>query len=277
MNISFSVTSATQSSIQTQYDRISSAKRVNSAADDAAGSAIATRFTSQVNGFNTAIRNAGDGISLGQVADGALASVTENLQRIRELSVQSSNGIYSDDDRQNIQQEVDALKSEIERTFEDAGFNGRKLFDGSFDAVFQVGPNAGDHLALTIDQLNSESIGEGISSEDPSATTGVLLKDLQVTSFESSQLAIESINNALGTISSLRAEVGAMQNQFESNINNLRTSEINLSESRSRIEDTDFAKTLSELTANEIREKSQIAMQAKANSNQKQVLDLLNF
>lgn len=274
---SFSVSTATQNAIQTQYDRISSAKRINSAADDAAGSAIASRFTSQINGFNTAIRNAGDGISLGQVADGALSSITENLQRIRDLSVQSANGIYNDDDRLNIQKEVDALRSEVDRTLEESAFNGRKLFDGSFEAIFQIGPNAGNTVELTIDRLSSDSIGKKTLSENPGDTSGVLLKDLQVTSAQSSQVAIQSIDNVLDSISSLRAEVGAAQNQFESTVSNLRTSEINFSESRSRIEDTDFAKSLSELTANEIREKFQLAMQAKANSNQKQVLDLLNF
>jgi len=274
---SFSVSTATQNAIQTQYNRISSAKRINSAADDAAGSAIASRFTSQINGFNTAIRNAGDGISLGQVADGALSSITENLQRIRELSVQSANGIYNDDDRLNIQKEVDALRSEVDRTLEESAFNGRKLFDGSFEATFQIGPNAGNTVELTIDRLSSDNIGEKTLSENPGDTSGVLLKDLQVTSAQSSQVAIQSIDNVLDSISSLRAEVGAAQNQFESTVSNLRTSEINFSESRSRIEDTDFAKSLSELTANEIREKFQLAMQAKANSNQKQVLDLLNF
>ena len=274
---SFSVSTATQNAIQTQYNRISSAKRINSAADDAAGSAIASRFTSQINGFNTAIRNAGDGISLGQVADGALSSITENLQRIRELSVQSANGIYNDDDRLNIQKEVDALRSEVDRTLEESAFNSRKLFDGSFEATFQIGPNAGNTVELTIDRLSSDNIGEKTLSENPGDTSGVLLKDLQVTSAQSSQVAIQSIDNVLDSISSLRAEVGAAQNQFESTVSNLRTSEINFSESRSRIEDTDFAKSLSELTANEIREKFQLAMQAKANSNQKQVLDLLNF
>ncbi len=148
-----------QSANQTALQRLSSGLRINSAKDDAAGLAISTRFDSQIRGLNVAVRNAGDGISLAQTAEGALGSMNDNLQRIRELAVQSANATNSDVDRDALQAEVDQLLSEVSRTAVETDFNGRKLLDGSFSATFQIGANAGQTLDVSIAELTSEKLG----------------------------------------------------------------------------------------------------------------------
>lgn len=157
-----------QSANQTALQRLSSGLRINSAKDDAAGLAISTRFTSQIKGLNVAVRNAGDGIALAQTAEGALGSINENLQRIRELAVQSANATNSDVDRDALQSEVGQLLSEISRTAEETDFNGRKLLDGSFKASFQIGANAGQTVDVSISELTADKLGaskqSGVSS-----------------------------------------------------------------------------------------------------------------
>ncbi|MFC3678872.1 flagellin N-terminal helical domain-containing protein [Bacterioplanoides pacificum] len=161
-----------QSANQTALQRLSSGLRINSAKDDAAGLAISTRFTSQIKGLNVAVRNAGDGIALAQTAEGALGSINENLQRIRELSVQSANATNSDVDRDALQAEVDQLVAEISRTAEETDFNGRKLLDGSFSATFQIGANAGQTLDVSIAELTADKLGSssqaGVSAQGTS-------------------------------------------------------------------------------------------------------------
>ena len=150
-----------QSANQQALQRLSSGLRINSAKDDAAGLAISTRFTSQIKGLNVAVRNAGDGIALAQTAEGALGSMNDNLQRIRELAVQSANATNSDVDREALQAEVEQLVAEITRTSEETDFNGRKLLDGSFKATFQIGANAGQTLDVSIAQLTADKLGVG--------------------------------------------------------------------------------------------------------------------
>jgi flagellin len=153
-----------QSSNQQALQRLSSGLRINSAKDDAAGLAISTRFTSQIKGLDVAVRNAGDGIALAQTAEGALGSINESLQRIRELAVQSANATNSDVDRDALQSEVDQLVAEITRTSEETDFNGRKLLDGSFSATFQVGANAGQTVDVSIAELTSDKLGSSAQS-----------------------------------------------------------------------------------------------------------------
>lgn len=157
-----------QSANQQALQRLSSGLRINSAKDDAAGMAISTRFTSQIKGLNVAVRNAGDGIALAQTAEGALGTMNNNLQRIRELAVQSANATNSDVDREALQAEVDQLVAEITRTADETDFNGRKLLDGSFTATFQIGANAGQTLDVSIAELTAEKLGaskqSGVSS-----------------------------------------------------------------------------------------------------------------
>ena len=153
-----------QSSNQQALQRLSSGLRINSAKDDAAGMAISTRFTSQIKGLNVAVRNAGDGIALAQTAEGALGSMNDSLQRIRELAVQSSNATNSDVDRDALQAEVDQLISEISRTADETDFNGRNLLDGSFSASFQVGANAGQTIDVSIAELTADKLGSSASA-----------------------------------------------------------------------------------------------------------------
>ena len=165
-----------QSANQTALQRLSSGLRINSAKDDAAGLAISTRFNSQIRGLNVAVRNAGDGISLAQTAEGALGSMSDNLQRVRELAVQSANATNSDVDREALQAEVSQLLSEVSRTAEETDFNGRKLLDGSFSATFQIGANAGQTLDISIAELTAGKLGaskdSGISAQGNSNALG---------------------------------------------------------------------------------------------------------
>ncbi len=148
-----------QAANQTALQRLSSGLRINSAKDDAAGLAISTRFNSQIRGLNVAVRNAGDGISLAQTAEGALGSMSDNLQRVRELAVQSANATNSDVDRDALQSEVAQLLAEVSRTADETDFNGRKLLDGSFNATFQIGANAGQTLDISIEELTASKLG----------------------------------------------------------------------------------------------------------------------
>lgn len=189
-----------QSANQQALQRLSSGLRINSAKDDAAGMAISTRFTSQINGLNVAVRNAGDGIALAQTAEGALGSMNDNLQRIRELAVQSSNATNSDVDRDALQAEVTQLVAEITRTSEETDFNGRNLLDGSFSATFQVGANAGQTLDVSIAELTADKLGAsdqaGVSAQgtDKKLSNGDLVingKDIRASVSGDDQLSYE--------------------------------------------------------------------------------------
>ncbi|WP_449466850.1 flagellin [Stenotrophomonas humi] len=386
--------STSGSSLATTIQRLSSGLRINSAKDDAAGLAISERFTTQIRGLDVAIRNANDGISLAQVAEGSLSEVGNNLQRIRELAVQASNATNSASDRKALQAEVTQLVSEIDRVAKQADFNGTKLLDGSFTSqLFQVGANAGQSIAInsvvnakadslgaatfanvytgtslaaadkattdtTFSQLQisvtapgaaaatainigdiTVKAGESISAATAAAIngklgeTGVLakveagvisltsvkdgqtftldfagpanaaatpatlanlgltqtstnggtltgasnsfVKDLNVTTAEGAQQALSVIDKALESVNSTRADLGAIQNRFTSVVANLQTSSENLSASRSRIRDTDFAKETAELTRTQILQQAGTAMLAQANQVPQNVLSLL--
>jgi len=166
----------TQNALATSLQRLSSGLRINSAKDDAAGLAISERFTTQIRGLNVAVRNANDGISLSQTAEGALASISNNLQRMRELSVQSANATNSAQDRAALQAEVAQLNAEIERVSSQTSFNGTKLLDGSFSAqIFQVGPDAGQTIALdAIVDARTTSMGRNSLTADGTITGNVV-------------------------------------------------------------------------------------------------------
>ena len=386
--------STSGTSLATTIQRLSSGLRINSAKDDAAGLAISERFTTQIRGLDVAIRNANDGISLAQVAEGSLSEVGNNLQRIRELAVQASNATNSASDRKALQAEVTQLVSEIDRVAKQADFNGTKLLDGSFTSqLFQVGANAGQSIAIdTVVNAKTDSLGaatfanvytgtslaaadkaaadttfsqlqisvtapgaaaptainigditvkagESISAATAAAIngklgeTGVLAKveagvisltsvkdgqsfalafagpanatatpatlanlglvqtstdggaltgasssfvqDLNVTTAEGAQQALSIIDKALESVNSTRADLGAIQNRFTSVVANLQTSSENLSASRSRIRDTDFAKETAELTRTQILQQAGTAMLAQANQVPQNVLSLL--
>jgi flagellin len=373
-----------QEMLKTSLERLSTGLRINSAKDDAAGLAISERFTAQIKGLNQGVRNANDGISLAQTAEGALGEVTNNLQRIRELAVQASNATNTASDRAALQNEVTALVAEIDRVATQTSFNGTKLLNGGFNgAVFQIGANAGD--SITIDsianstasnlgsqttytltpsgvitaaisggslsavaagvitiyagtantaavnaalgaiasasttaeragqvvaaindkagttgvfayvtsgnevRLQSESTdfilsvaggalsnGIGFSSAvggTSSATTGVT--NLSVTTFAASQTAVALVDNALNTINTTRATLGAVQSRFESAVASQQTTAENLAASRSRIQDADFAAETANLAKAQILQQSGIAMLAQANAIPQNVLALL--
>ncbi|MGL1931851.1 MAG: flagellin [Desulfotalea sp.] len=249
-----------QNSSANSFNRLSSGNRINSAKDDAAGLAISDRMSSQVLGLNQAMRNANDGISLTQTADGALSESTNILQRMRELSVQSGNGIYNGADRASMNDEFSQLNSELSRISGTTAFNGKNLLDGSMSASFQVGANGGETIQTSLGDAGSEALG---------------LADLNILTVGNSQMSIEGIDQALSSISEMRGEMGAVQNRFESTISNLGSVAENITASRSRIADADVAKEVSELTKSQILEKVGIAIQAQANQSAGLTLSLL--
>jgi flagellin len=363
-----------QSSLNTSLQRLSSGLRINSAKDDAAGLAIATRFTSQINGLDQASRNANDGISLAQTAEGALGTITDNLQRIRELAVQSRNATNSTSDRAALNTEAQQLKAEIDRVASTTSFNGVKLLDGSFtNQAFQVGANVGETItvsslvnaqsanlgsssvaqvtgaaastfgAITAGdlQINGVSVGAigadtnaanrassvaaainsysaqtgvyatilssaptqvvltnsgsvpatpnivvalagtattastGLTAATTTPTTTSGFASLDISSAAGADTAITTMDAALTAVNTARATLGAIQNRFSSVVTNLQTTSENLSASRSRIQDTDFAAETANLTKAQILQQAGTAMLAQANALPQNVLALL--
>jgi len=250
------------SSLSTSIERLSTGLRINSAKDDAAGLAITERMTAQINGKQQAMRNANDGISLAQTAEGALDEVTNNLQRVRELAVQASNATYSDADRALLQKEVTALLAENDRTASQTKFNGVNLLDGSFSGQsFQVGSNASDTISgVAISDMDNAAIG--VSAVDISTASGA-------------SAALTSVDTALNTINTQRADLGALQSRFESVVNSLQISVENESAARSRIRDADFAVETANLSRTQILQQAGTAMLAQANAAPQNVLGLL--
>ena len=201
-----------QSANQQALQRLSSGLRINSAKDDAAGLAISTRFTSQIKGLDVAVRNAGDGIALAQTAEGALGSINESLQRIRELAVQSANATNSDVDRDALQAEVDQLVSEISRTADETDFNGRKLLDGSFSATFQVGANAGQTVDVSIAELTADKLGSSsqsgvsaIGTDDSLSNGDLIINGVAIGASKAEDDTSSTENNAASAISKVAA------------------------------------------------------------------------
>jgi len=243
--------------LQTAMERLSTGKRINSAKDDAAGLAISSSMTSQIRGMSQAIRNANDGISLAQTADGALGEVTNMLQRIRELAVQSASGTYSDDDRANLQSEVTELGAQIDAIVADTKFNGVAVFGSSDVTVdIQTGSGSADQTTLTITGLDvSAASGADISGGDASV--------------------LDDVDDALKAVNTTRASLGAGQSRLESVVNNLSNQVVNLSDARSRIEDADFSAESTNLAKAQILSQASTAMLAQANQSQQNVLSLL--
>ncbi|MGY3265468.1 flagellin [Lysobacter sp. HA35] len=358
-------------SLATSIQRLSSGLRINSAKDDAAGLSISERMTSQIRGLDQAARNANDGVSLAQTAEGALGEVGNNLQRIRELAVQASNGTNSQSDRDALNAEVTQLQSEIQRVSSTTKFNGVNLLDGSFAGVaFQVGANSGETItvasianvqtsalggavtrysgsvgasavtgfataiaaggvkingtdigavaaagsaqervgqlaeainrvsaqtgvgasydqssgqltlsssaAITITGTTNDATVAGFAnafSATSSTTTGI--GNVNVSSFAGAQMAIDVADAALKSVNTSRANLGALQNRFSSVVSNLNTTSENLSASRSRIRDADYAKETAELSRTQILQQAGTAMLAQANQATQGVLSLL--
>ena len=254
-------------SLQTAMERLSSGKRINTAKDDAAGLAIASKMTSQIRGMNQAIRNSNDGISYAQTAEGALSEVTNMLQRIRELAVQSANGTYGDADRTNLDSEVTELKSQITNILATTEFNGTRIFNSAASGAtytatsgsvsIQAGVNSGDTIDISFDQL-----------DDLASSVAV---DTQTEASDS----LTDIDDMLTNVNATRAKLGAAQSRLESTVNNLTSNVVNLSDARSRIEDADFSAETTNLAKAQILSQASTAMLAQANQSQQGVLSLL--
>jgi flagellin len=254
----------------TAMERLSTGKRINSAKDDAAGLAIASRMTSQIKGLSVAIRNASDGISFAQTADGALDEVTNMLQRVRELAVQSASGTYSSTDRANLDKEAVQLQTQIDSILKNTKFNGVALFDYAAtdttgdDIKIQVGANkdtSGDNtVTLTKAFIDSDDFAGAKFKVDTDTNASTTLTN---------------VDTALTSITSARATLGAAQSRLESVVNSLTSNVTNLSDARSRIEDADFSAETAALAKAQILSQASTAMLAQANQSQQNVLSLL--
>lgn len=254
-----------QGMLSKSIDRLSTGKRINSAKDDAAGLAIAQSMTSQIRGMNQAVRNANDGISMAQTAEGALDEVGNMLQRIRELAVQSASGTYADaTDRTNLNAEVTELKNQITTILSNTQFNGTKLFDGNAGSggtvAIQVGSDANVTVNLTFAATTLTSLGVNGSSVDTATNANS---------------AITATNTAIQSIATKRANLGASQSRLESAVNNLTTNVTNLTDARSRIEDADYSAETAALAKAQILSSASTAMLSQANQSQQSVLQLL--
>ena len=261
--------------LQQSLQRLSSGLRINSAKDDAAGMAIATRFTSQIRGYNQGVRNASDAISLAQTAEGAYDEMTSNLQRIRELAVQAANATNSSTDRQAIQTEITDLKAEIERVTH-TQFNGVEVIGqdaGSF--YFQVGPNGVKTVdgitVLTVDITKQPQFSDMQAIDAAVYTQGNTMEQMT----DQALSLIGRTDNLLQVVNTQRAILGATQNRFESVVRNGQNISEQLSASRSRIQDADFAKETAELTKAQILQQAGTAVLAQANAIPQNVLQLL--
>lgn len=250
--------------LDTAFQRLSSGFRINSAADDAAGLQISDRMTSQIMGLDQAVRNANDGISLAQTAEGAMSEITTALQRIRVLAIQSQNGINSSSDRLALQKEVSALKTEISRVATTTQFGGVDILTGGYSAAFLVGANAGQTISVNI----SRNGGYGFSG----LTNGT---DLTVVSASGASAALTTIDSAISIIDAKRADLGAIQNRFQSTIRNLSSISENVSAARSRIRDTDFATETAQLTRWQIIQQASTTVLSQANQRPQAALSLL--
>jgi len=245
-----------QSSLSTSMQRLSSGLRVNSAKDDAAGLAIADRMNSQIRGINVAIRNANDGISLAQTAEGALATVTDVLQRMRELAIQAQNGSNGTGDRANLDTEFQQLSAEVTRIAQQTKFNGTAIVgSGAGAQTFQVGANNGDTMTITTSTVTT--------------VTGDILTSATAST------AVAAIDTQLDAITTSRATYGAAMSRFEFAISNLQITGENQSAARGRIMDADFAAETANLSRAQILQQAGTAMVAQANQLPQQVLQLL--
>jgi flagellin len=261
----------TNDSLQTSMERLSSGLRVNSAKDDAAGLAISDRMTSQIRGMTVATRNANDGTSMAQNAEAGMGTLTETLQRMRDLSVQAANrAAVSSDDRQKLHTEFKQLGSELKRIIQNTEFNGKKILNGSLvGANFQIGANtaADNQISITISDLTKVT--------SLSALFGTKLSIGSMATSNNVRSAINAIDTAIKKIDIFRSNLGAIQNRFSTTIANLQSSIENQSAARSRIMDADFASETANLSRSQILQQAGTAMLAQANQVTQGVLQLL--
>lgn len=257
-------------SMSSAMEQLATGKRINKAGDDAAGLAIASRMTAQINGVAQGARNGNDAISLLQTADGALVEVTNMLQRMRELAVQSASGTYSQTDRSALQVEFTALRDEINRVASNTQWNGQDILDGTVagttsNVTFQVGANANQTVSATIKNFHTSIAG----------SVTVSIKTSEVSSATNASTAITAVNSIITKVNTERATLGAVMNRLEYAVDNLLNVKANAEASRSRIEDTDYAAATTELARTQIIQQAATAMLAQANQIPQTVLALL--
>ncbi|MFQ1632499.1 flagellin [Aeromonas veronii] len=286
-------------SLDTSYTRLASGLRINSAKDDAAGLQISNRLTSQINGLDQGNRNANDGISLAQTAEGAMDEVTGMLQRIRTLAQQSANGSNSNDDRKALQKEVDQLGAEIDRISKDTTFAGTKLLDGQYEGNFQVGANANQTISFSMKtagaNIDISGTGEGFTIKGiakaadkfdingdgtPDTAVGTVFKSgaegqIDISSAAEAQKVLGAVDSMIGVVDGKRAELGAVQNRLDSTIRNQANISENVSAARSRIRDADFATETANMTKQNILQQAASSILAQANQRPQSALSLL--
>ncbi|MGB6188040.1 MAG: flagellin [Aeromonas molluscorum] len=281
-------------SLDTSYTRLASGLRINSAKDDAAGLQISNRLTSQVNGLDQGNRNANDGISLAQTAEGAMDEVTGMLQRMRTLAQQSANGSNSDKDREALQKEVDQLGAEVNRISTATTFAGTKLLDGSFGGTFQVGADANQTIGFSLSQADGFSIsgiataagttvnvisGPAGSVSTPTGISAIFAGGsaggISISSQGNAQQVLAAADAMLEVVDGKRAELGAVQNRLDSTIRNQANISENVSAARSRIRDADFATETANMTKQNILQQAASSILAQANQRPQSALSLL--
>lgn len=259
--------------LQGDMEKLSSGQKINSAKDGAAEFAVSEKMRSQIRGLNQASRNISDAVSFVQVAEGYLAETTDVLQRIRELAVQSSNGVYSDEDRMQIQVEVSQLVAEVDRIASSAQFNGMNLLTGRFSRdssiamQFQIGANADQNIRAYIGTMTAQALGlSGAQGSD---------EKISISSPDEANQTIAVLDSALQNVNKQRADLGAYQNRFEMAQKGLNIAAENTQAAESRIRDTDMASEMVDFTKNQILSQTSVAMLTQANSNSHNVLSLL--
>jgi len=263
--------------IQGNIEKLSSGQRINRAGDDASGLAVSEKMRSQIRGLNQAERNIQNGVSFIQTTEGYLQETTDILQRIRELAVQSANGIYTDEDRMQIQVEVSQLVSEVDRIASQAQFNGMNMLTGAFatDSVsgrimqLQIGANVDQNARIFIGTMTAQALGLVGAQGSEDAQLGIATP-------ETANMAIATVDSALQSVSRQRADLGAYQNRFEMAANGVAIAAENLQASESRIRDTDMASEMVDFTKNQILTQAGTAMLAQANVQSQNVLALLS-
>jgi flagellin len=291
LNAQRNMTNSTKS-LDTSYTRLASGLRINSAKDDAAGLQISNRLTSQINGLDQGNRNANDGISLAQTAEGAMDEVTGMLQRMRTLAQQSANGSNSAKDREALQKEVDQLGAEINRVSTATTFAGTKLLDGSFGGTFQVGADANQTISFSLSQTDGFSIsgiaaaaGTTISvlnatgSQTTVAISSIFTSGsaggISISTQSKAQEVLAAADAMLGVVDGKRAELGAVQNRLDSTIRNQANISENVSAARSRIRDADFAIETANMTKQNILQQAASSILSQANQRPQSALSLL--
>ncbi|WP_448213122.1 flagellin N-terminal helical domain-containing protein [Colwellia sp. MEBiC06753] len=297
--------------LDNSFKRLSSGLRINSASDDAAGLQIANRLTSQINGLDQGIRNANDGISLAQTAEGAMDELTTMFQRVRTLAQQASNGSNTDEDRLALQEEIRSLMSEVNRVAEDTTFGGQNLLDGTYKASFQVGADAVQTIGFSLRDVGGTAAVNRITANGgftlsgiagiASAVTGNRLSALaegasdiggaaladdtfaqrfiataiSVSSQVNAQVVLAGMDDLIAVVDKKRAELGAVQNRFQSTIRNQSNISENLSAAKSRVKDADFAAETAALTRNQILQQASSSILSQANQRPQLALSLL--